>query len=107
MGAPIVEEDDHLSLPAGQPSLHAAQDTVGLLGCKHIPLTHTKLFINWNSQILLCRTAVEKFFSQPLYISVIALTQSYILLFSIPYTFLFSLKSLSALSLASKGVKSC
>jgi len=40
-----VQENTHLCQPAGHPSFDAAQDTVGLLGCKH-RLPCIKLFIH-------------------------------------------------------------
>ena len=36
--------DNHLLPPAGHPSVDAAQDAAGLLGCKSALLTHVKLF---------------------------------------------------------------
>lgn len=73
--------------------LHAAQDKAGFQVASALQ-AHTVdsqgfPISNWNSRVLLHRAAVKKFFSQSLNISAIALTQSYILLFSAPYTLLF------------------
>ena len=53
-----VEGENPLPLPAGHPSVDAAQDTVGLLGCKSTLLIHVQLFIRPNFQ--------PKFFSAEL-----------------------------------------
>jgi len=68
-------ENNHFPCTAGPPSFDAAQDTVGLLGCKCILLVHVQVFVHQNPQVLLYRAALNEFFSQSLYISEIALTQ--------------------------------
>jgi len=40
-----VERDNPLPLPADHPSVDAAQNTVGFLGCKSTLLAHAQLFI--------------------------------------------------------------
>jgi len=64
-----VQGDSRLPLPAGHYSFDAAQDTVGLLGCKSTQLVHVPLFIHQNPQVLLCRAALNEFFSQSVYVS--------------------------------------
>jgi len=70
-----VKGDSHFHCSAGHPSFDAAQDTIGLLGCKCALLAHVYLFIHQNPQVLLCRAALSEFFSQFVYISRITLTQ--------------------------------
>jgi len=41
---------------------YAAQETVGLLRCKHVLLACIKLFIHQKPQVLLCRAAPNEFF---------------------------------------------
>ena len=43
-----VEGDNHLPLPAGHSSFNAAQNTVGLPGCKRALLAHVQLFFPWD-----------------------------------------------------------
>lgn len=59
-----AEGDNYLPLPAGHPFTDVAQDTIGLLSCKHTLLAHVKLFDHWNPQALLHRAALNEFFSQ-------------------------------------------
>jgi len=52
---------NHLSQPAGHTALDAAQDMVGLLGCKRTLLDHINLFIHHYPQVLLLRAALNSF----------------------------------------------
>ena len=52
---------------AGLSSFVAAQDTVGLSGCKPMLLVHAQLFIHSDLQVLLCRVALSELFSQSVY----------------------------------------
>jgi len=58
-----VEGDNCLSHRVGPPSFDAAQDSVGLLGCKVSLLAHVQFFIHQNLQILLFMAAVSELFS--------------------------------------------
>lgn len=62
--------DSHLPHPAGNPSVDAAQYTVGLLGCMCTLLAHVQ-----SLQVFLHGTALNEFFSQSPLIPGIALTQ--------------------------------
>jgi len=53
-----AEGQNHLPRPAGHPSFDAAQDTVGLLGCRCTLLRHVELLVNQYSQVLLLRAAL-------------------------------------------------
>ena len=55
--------------------LDSTQDTVGFLGCKCTLLADVQLFIHQDTQVLLCRAALEEFFSQSVYTSGIVVTQ--------------------------------
>ena len=66
---------NHLTLPAGHPSFDAAQDTVGLLSCMHSFLDCVKFFIYQHPHGLLRRAAFNKFFSHPVHVPRITLTQ--------------------------------
>jgi len=57
---------------AGHPSVDAAQETVGLPGCKHALLAHVQLFVHQKSQVLLVRAVHNDFFSQSALISGVA-----------------------------------
>ncbi|KAK4806151.1 hypothetical protein QYF61_001078 [Mycteria americana] len=70
-----VEGQNHLPRPAGHASFDAAQDTVGLLGCEHTLLAHVQLFVHQYPQVLLCRTALNPFIPQPVWIPGVAPTQ--------------------------------
>ncbi|KAK4830254.1 hypothetical protein QYF61_009321 [Mycteria americana] len=70
-----VEGQNHLPQPAGHTSFDAAQDTVGLLGCKRTLLAHVQLFIHQYPQVLLCKADLNPFIPQPVLISEVALTQ--------------------------------
>ena len=70
-----VEGDSHLPLPAGHHSSDAAQDTVGLLGCRHTLLAHVSLFIHQNPQPFFAGLP-SRSYSLYLYLSGIALTQA-------------------------------
>jgi len=50
-----TEEQNHLPRSAGHASLVAAQDMVGLLGCKRTLVVHVQLFIHQYPQVLLGR----------------------------------------------------
>ena len=52
-----VEGQNHLPRPAGDTSLDAAQDTVGLLGSERTWVAHVKLFFPQYPQVLLLRAA--------------------------------------------------
>ena len=69
-----AEWDNHLPHPAGHLSPDAAQDTVGLLGCKCILLVHEQIFVHQNPQVLFVRATLNEF-AQTTLISGIALTQ--------------------------------
>ena len=58
-----VKGDNHLPLPAGRSSLNAAQDTVGLLGCKCTLLAYVQLFVHQDPRVL-CRAAPKGFYAQ-------------------------------------------
>ena len=62
-----VVEDNHFPVPAGHPSFGAAQDTAGLLGCKHTLLAHIKSFTYQDSYVL-GRTTLTDFFCRFAYI---------------------------------------
>ncbi|KAK4824943.1 hypothetical protein QYF61_021631, partial [Mycteria americana] len=70
-----AEGQNHLPRPAGHASFDAAQDAVGLLGCKHTLLSHVQLFIHQYPQALLFRAALSPFIPQPVLILGVALTQ--------------------------------
>ncbi|KAK4833105.1 LOW QUALITY PROTEIN: hypothetical protein QYF61_027771 [Mycteria americana] len=70
-----VEGQNHLPQPAGHAALDAAQDMVGLLGCKRTLLAHVQLFIHQCPQVLLCRAALNHIIPQPVLKLMIALTQ--------------------------------
>jgi len=57
-----VEGEDRLPLSDGPPSLDAAQDTLGFLGCKRTLLAHIELLVHQNPQVL-CRAELREFFS--------------------------------------------
>jgi len=59
-----VEGDNPLPLPAAHPFLNAAQNTVGLSGCKSTLLAHAQLLIHQDPQVFLRRAALKKIFSQ-------------------------------------------
>ncbi|KAK4828770.1 hypothetical protein QYF61_000795 [Mycteria americana] len=70
-----VEGENHLPRPAGHASFDAAQDTVGLLGCKRMLPGHVELLINQHPQVLLLRAALNPFSTQPVFVLGIAWTQ--------------------------------
>ena len=70
-----VEGQNHLPRPAGYASFDAAQDTVGLLGCKHTLVTCVQLCIHQYPQVLLSRVALNPFIPQPVLIAGVAPTQ--------------------------------
>lgn len=65
-----VERGDHLPLTSGHPSFDATQHTDGFLGCKCILLTHVKLFIHMDPQVLLGRAVLYELFFQSIHIFV-------------------------------------
>ncbi|KAK4819472.1 LOW QUALITY PROTEIN: hypothetical protein QYF61_004698 [Mycteria americana] len=71
-----VEGQNHLPRPAGHAAFDAAQDTVGLLGCKRTSLAHVQLFVHQYPQVLSCRAALDHIIPQPLLIPGVALTQN-------------------------------
>jgi len=52
---------NHLPQPAGHAAFDAAQDTVGLLGCKRTSVAYLQLFIHQYPQVLLSRAALNPF----------------------------------------------
>ncbi|KAK4816463.1 hypothetical protein QYF61_017191 [Mycteria americana] len=56
-----VKGQNHLPRPAGHASFDAAQDMVGLLGCKHTLPAAVQLFIHQYPQVLLHRAALNPF----------------------------------------------
>ncbi|KAK4824658.1 hypothetical protein QYF61_017031 [Mycteria americana] len=70
-----VEGQNHLPRPAGHASFDAAQDTVGLLGCKRTLSAHVQLFIHQYPQVLFRRAALDHIIPQPVLKLRIALTQ--------------------------------
>uniref|UniRef100_A0A8B9FAM1 RB transcriptional corepressor 1 n=1 Tax=Amazona collaria TaxID=241587 RepID=A0A8B9FAM1_9PSIT len=71
-----VKGQEHLPRPAGHTPFDAAQDTVGLLGCKRTLLAHVHFFINPHPQVLL-RAALNLLPAQPVAVPGTALTQRY------------------------------
>jgi len=63
-----VEMQNHLARPADHASFDAAQDTVGLLGCKSTFLSYVQVFIHLYPQVLFDRTALHPFIPQPVLI---------------------------------------
>lgn len=63
-----------MALWSGHSSVDAAQDTVGLLGCKSTLLVHVQLFVHRVPRVLLHRVAVSEFFSPSVFLSKIVLT---------------------------------
>ncbi|GAB0180669.1 cAMP-dependent protein kinase inhibitor alpha [Grus japonensis] len=70
-----IEGQNHLPRPAGHASFHAAQDTIGFLGCKCTLPAHVQLFVYQYPYVLLCRAALNPFIFQPVWIPGVALTQ--------------------------------
>ncbi|PKU46894.1 hypothetical protein llap_2788 [Limosa lapponica baueri] len=70
-----VEGENLFPKPAGHASFDAAQDAVGLLGCKSTLLAHVQLFIHQYPQTLLFRSVLNPFIPQPVLILGVALTQ--------------------------------
>ncbi|KAJ7411542.1 hypothetical protein WISP_102395 [Willisornis vidua] len=70
-----LEGQTHLPQPAGHPSFAAVHVAVCLLDCKCMMLTHVQLFICQNSQVLLCRAALNELISQTVLMPGIVLTQ--------------------------------
>jgi len=69
-----AEGQNPLPQPAGYPSLDAAQDVIGFLGCKHTLPAHVELFIHQYPQVLLLRAALEPLSAQPVLVFGITLT---------------------------------
>ena len=65
---------NHLLQRGGRASSDAAQDTVGLLGCKCTLSSHVQLFIHHHSQVLLARAALSLFIPQSVQIPGVAPT---------------------------------
>jgi len=72
-----AERQNHLSRPAGHAAEDAAQDTVGLLGCKSTLSAHFQLFTHQYPKVLLGRATLNPFIPQPVLIAVVASTQFY------------------------------
>jgi len=64
-----AEGQNHPPQRAGQVSLDAAQDTVGLLGCEFTLVAHIQLFIHQYTLVLLSRAALNPFIPQPWWIN--------------------------------------
>jgi len=60
-----VKGRNPLPRPTGHPSLDAAHDTVGFLGCRCTLLAHVELLIHQYPQVLLLRAALEPLSAQP------------------------------------------
>ena len=69
-----VERENHFPCPAGHASFDVAQNTVGILGCKHTKLAH-KHIIKQQSQVLLLWAALNPLITQPVFVLGVALTQ--------------------------------
>ena len=63
-----AEGQNPLPRPAGHAAFYAAQDTVGLLGCKHTLLGHVEFLINEHLQVFLLRVALNPFSTQPVFV---------------------------------------
>jgi len=74
-GLTRAEWQNHLPRPPGHASLDAAQDMVGLLGCKHTLMGHLELLIDKHHQIVLLGAAFNPFSTQPVFVLGIALTR--------------------------------
>ncbi|KAK4824308.1 hypothetical protein QYF61_013053 [Mycteria americana] len=70
-----VEGQNPLPRPAGHASFDAAQDMVGLLGCKCTLLTHVQLFVHQYPQVLFRRAGLDHIILQPVLKPRIAPTQ--------------------------------
>jgi len=70
-----VEGWNHLPRPAGHAACDAAQDMVGLLGCKSILSVHVQLSIHQHPEVLLGRAGLNPFMTQPVLIPGVAPTQ--------------------------------
>lgn len=70
-----VEGKNNLLQPTDHVFLDATQDTIGLLGCQHILLAQMESCINRHPQILLLRTVLRPFSTQPVPMLGIASTQ--------------------------------
>jgi len=57
-----VEGDNHLPLPVGHSFFNAAQNTVGLPGCKRVLLARVQLLVHQDPQVLFCRAALKEIF---------------------------------------------
>jgi len=69
-----VKGQNHLPRPAGHAAFDAAQDMVGLQGCKHTLPGHVDL-VNQHSQVLLLRAALNPFSAQPVFVLGISLSR--------------------------------
>jgi len=69
-----VEGQNHLLRPAEHTAFDAAQETVGLLGCKLTLPGHVELLINQQPQVLLLRATLNPFSAQSVFVLGIALT---------------------------------
>ncbi|KAK4828307.1 LOW QUALITY PROTEIN: hypothetical protein QYF61_025319 [Mycteria americana] len=67
-----VEGQNHLPQPTSHTSFDAAQDATGFVGCKCTLLGHVELLINQHPQVLLLRTALNPFSTQPVLVLGIA-----------------------------------
>lgn len=61
-----VERENHFPCPAGHASFDVAQNTVGILGCKHTQLAHNHI-IKQQSQVLLLWAALNPLITQPIF----------------------------------------
>jgi len=69
-----AEWKNPLPRPDAHTACDAAQDTVGLLGCKCTLVAHVWLFIHQYRQVLLGRAALNPFSAQPVFVLAIAST---------------------------------
>jgi len=71
-----AEGQNPLPCPAGHAAGDAAQDTVGLLGCRCTLVGHVELLVNQHPQVLLIRATLTPFSAQPAFVLGIALTHA-------------------------------
>lgn len=64
----VSQKQSHLPWPPGRAHFGAAQDTVGLLGCKSTLLIHIELFLQKYPKIFLPTAAVNPFSTQPVFV---------------------------------------
>jgi len=67
-----AEGQNHLPRPAGHAAFDAAQDMVGLLGCKRTLSGHVELLVNQHPQVLLLSASLNPLSAQPVFVLGIA-----------------------------------